>query len=693
MIQYPNYIQDHHVVKKLREIIDAVNGLVPAVASHGQAIASTSMPSIADIQQALSIGGSNPLPLTSIVGSTVTPSAIVGTHASRLALTPAEGTFYQETDRTYLYIGEIVSTVAAWVYSAGRYSDVLANQPADLGSNDAGALFLATDTAQHFRWTGSAWLEEQSISDAATSTTESLLNLIHRSSGTPTTGFGASLSYQLDNSVNALKSAGFLDVVWATATSTHEAADFVFRSMHAGGAAAEVARITNSGGINLSGASPFLNSDHDLTLSTNVGGSAANFDTAQNTTLFGILSVTGTNGIGLGTNTGSATYYIDHGGTDATHAPFRFLNTGDAASGIEINRINSLTSLIITTNSGNQAVLVDANQSMAITKSLLVAGTSAFGIGADAINSGEWRMDVGGSSGVEYRFLNNSNALTGAILAQAVVGSSDPGGSDTLRVNGTTRQQLSDAVTNATESLLNLIHRSSGTPTTNFGASLQYELDSSTNVLRSAGALDVIWTTATNTSETAAFVVRLMSGGSTEAEMFRVTPSGITLQGSDINATTAPMLLQVGAVSQAMLNAAARLSFYKTGNITWTGDTTDPTAAADSNISRFAAGILAIGTGAQGSNSGQLQVSQIIGGNSTSSTLTLQSTSVAGATDSIIFQTGSQVTAMTIDTSQILHYSSRSAAAVPANFVANFYLHIKDLGGNNFYIPGMNAAW
>jgi hypothetical protein len=46
-----------------------------------------------------------------------------------------------------------------------------------------------------------------------------------------------------------------------------------------------------------------------------------------------------------------------------------------------------------------------------------------------------------------------------------------------------------------------------------------------------------------------------------------------------------------------------------------------------------------------------MRVPLITGGNTVSSALTLESTSVAGTTDSIIFKTGSQATAMTIDTS------------------------------------------
>ena len=40
-----------------------------------------------------------------------------------------------------------------------------------------------------------------------------------------------------------------------------------------------------------------------------------------------------------------------------------------------------------------------------------------------------------------------------------------------------------------------------------------------------------------------------------------------------------------------------------------------------------------------------------------------------------------------------LEHTNRAAAAVPANFTADFYIPLTDLAGNNFYVPGRNATW
>jgi hypothetical protein len=121
---------------------------------------------------ALSAGGSNPIPITTIAGantyvspavstaittgaSTAVTSAILsGTHATRPAaasLTPPA--LYFETDRTVNY--ELIS--AAWVYTDGIMFAPLASRPADLTTSDSGFLFHATGNNLTYQWSGSAW--------------------------------------------------------------------------------------------------------------------------------------------------------------------------------------------------------------------------------------------------------------------------------------------------------------------------------------------------------------------------------------------------------------------------------------------------------------------------------------------------------------------------------------------------------
>lgn len=56
------------------------------------------------IQAALSAGGSNPLPVTGLVGS-AGPACLVGPHAQRISTHPKLGSFFYESDRFALYVG------------------------------------------------------------------------------------------------------------------------------------------------------------------------------------------------------------------------------------------------------------------------------------------------------------------------------------------------------------------------------------------------------------------------------------------------------------------------------------------------------------------------------------------------------------------------------------------------------------
>jgi hypothetical protein len=64
-------------------------------------------------------------------------------------------------------------------------------------------------------------------------------------------------------------------------------------------------------------------------------------------------------------------------------------------------------------------------------------------------------------------------------------------------------------------------HRSSGTPAAGFGIGLAMKLDSSAKTLRAAVEIDAVWSTATDASESSAFVVKTMTAGAAAAEVAR----------------------------------------------------------------------------------------------------------------------------------------------------------------------------
>jgi hypothetical protein len=86
---------------------------------------------------------------------------LVGTHAERLGSPAAAfgiGTKFTESDRgNALYDVQDVGGANEWVWLSGEMRAALASKPTDLGANDAGFLFVATNFVRRYRWTGSAW--------------------------------------------------------------------------------------------------------------------------------------------------------------------------------------------------------------------------------------------------------------------------------------------------------------------------------------------------------------------------------------------------------------------------------------------------------------------------------------------------------------------------------------------------------
>lgn len=89
-------------------------------------------------------------------------------------------------------------------------------------------------------------------------------------------------------------------------------------------------------------------------------------------------------------------------------------------------------------------------------------------------------------------------------IPKFLVGATPTFADSIMSQTGTTAINLlcSDAVTNAATDLLVLKHDSSDTPTTNFGSSILWQLDSDTQEDRDAAEMTVSWTTATDATRT-----------------------------------------------------------------------------------------------------------------------------------------------------------------------------------------------
>lgn len=99
--------------------------------------------------------------INNITNNITVSGCIVGSHALRLssygAAAQQDGTLFFETDRKVFYV--IVPTPKHWEFGAGCSVGLEANLWTDLGSNDAGFLYFASDTETLWIWNGSAWVE------------------------------------------------------------------------------------------------------------------------------------------------------------------------------------------------------------------------------------------------------------------------------------------------------------------------------------------------------------------------------------------------------------------------------------------------------------------------------------------------------------------------------------------------------
>jgi hypothetical protein len=87
---------------------------------------------------------------------------IQDSHANRGILYPASGipigSMYIETDRGNVsYLNRLVSESNTWVWLDGVLYGTLAGRPSDLGVNDKGFIYSASD-ALEYRWSGVAWV-------------------------------------------------------------------------------------------------------------------------------------------------------------------------------------------------------------------------------------------------------------------------------------------------------------------------------------------------------------------------------------------------------------------------------------------------------------------------------------------------------------------------------------------------------
>jgi len=151
-------VTDPSTRNALRIVAQTLTQVAQTSASAVEATAAATtaqIPTYQQIRVQLQAGGTQPLILSGLPGSIVLLS---GTHAARpVAGSTTLQTLYYETDRQYLFACIQVGGANAWVYVAGQSRDVVSALWGDLGANDIGALYLATDQEWIYEWSGTAW--------------------------------------------------------------------------------------------------------------------------------------------------------------------------------------------------------------------------------------------------------------------------------------------------------------------------------------------------------------------------------------------------------------------------------------------------------------------------------------------------------------------------------------------------------
>lgn len=120
-------------------------------------------------------------------------------------------------------------------------------------------------------------------------------------------------------------------------------------------------------------------------------------------------------------------------------------------------------------------------------------------------------ITIDGSTTVDGTLGVSGNATVTGVLSVAEASASDV--------------TLSNATTNAIDTVLSIVHNSTGTPAANFGGQIRFGLETTTTVNTLAGSIACFWSTATHASRTGVVAISAVdSAGAREG--FRVEASG-----------------------------------------------------------------------------------------------------------------------------------------------------------------------
>ncbi len=167
-------------------------------------------------------------------------------------------------------------------------------------------------------------------------------------------------------------------------------------------------------------------------------------------------------------------------------------------------------------------------------------------------------------SGDAYSIAGTS-VLNATTLGSAVVSSSltSVGTLTALAVSAAPAVTVADAATNAPSTVIATTHSTSGSATTAFGSSISFTLEDASGNVNDPSYIDMVWATATHSSERSDVVFRLMTGGVAAAEKFRFSGGGTITCATALNlaVTTGAMTLTPASGSNLNVSLATTGDF------------------------------------------------------------------------------------------------------------------------------------